>query len=532
MAETVAAVEKQAIRWPLTRWDVAGAFGDIGILFPIAIALISLNHLNPTTVFLTAGLAYVLAGAYFRIPISVQPFKAVAAIALALQLPPSAIGSAGLLMGILLAFIGLTNLVTPLAKLFTLPVVRGIQLGLGLILVREGIRLALGAKSAPLMVTGVAVSSWEIAVVGAALLVLLRRSDRFPPALVLLAAGVLLGLLARRPLLDSLWGGGPVPISLLHPRADELKQVLVALVLPQFALTFGNSIVATENTARFLFGEQARRVTARALSLSIGFMNLVGGMLMSAPTCHGSGGITAHYKFGARTQKSSYVIGATCLLLACFGRGALGMLDLIPTAILGVFLVYVGVQHGALIRDIVPRKQALLIALCVGLVSFAKTNLTYGFLAGFLLAGFVPGLEASGIRFRSDTRQRGRAKKVDRTPSLALTCQVMQSYRIALVPGDGIGREVVPAAVEVLQAAAHDYAVSFQEFDWGCDYYLRTGRMIAEDGLEQLKPFDAILLGAIGLGAIDSTRPESRRSRTTSPCGTSCSASASALTST
>jgi tartrate dehydrogenase/decarboxylase / D-malate dehydrogenase len=78
----------------------------------------------------------------------------------------------------------------------------------------------------------------------------------------------------------------------------------------------------------------------------------------------------------------------------------------------------------------------------------------------------------------------------------------MTSYRIALIPGDGIGREVVPAAVEVLKAAARGFILSFQPFDWGCDYYLRTGRMMADDGLDQLRPFDAILLGAIGLGAI------------------------------
>ncbi len=384
MTETVAAIEKRAVPWPLTRWDVAGAFGDIGILFPIAIALISLNHMNPTAVFLTAGLAYILAGAYFRIPMAVQPFKAVAAIALALQLSPSGIASAGLLMGILLAFIGLTNLVTPLARLFTLPIVRGLQLGLGLILVREGIRLALGAKSGPLVAAGVTIPAWQIALGGAALLVGFQRSRRFPSALVLLIAGALVGSLARWQSLSS-FGWGPVPLDVLHPHASELKGVLVALVVPQFALTFGNSIVATQNTAQVLFGERARRVTARALSLSIGLMNVVSGMLTSAPTCHGSGGITAHYKFGARTQKSSYVIGAVCILLALFGRAAVGLLNLIPTAILGVFLVYVGIQHGALIRDIVTRKRALLIAVCVGLVSVAKTNLTYGFVAGFLL---------------------------------------------------------------------------------------------------------------------------------------------------
>ena len=374
--------------WPLDRWDVAGAFGDIGILFPIAIALVSLNHMNPTAVFFTAGLAYILAGAYFGIPISVQPFKAVAAIALAFHLAPSSIASAGLLMGILFAFIGLTNLVDPLANLFTLPIVRGIQLGLGLILIREGVRLAISPKAGALVIAGVPLSPWQVALGGAAVLLIFKRSRRFPSALVLLAAGVLLGVLAQRGEWNSL-GWGPVSFEVLHPRVEELKKALMALVVPQFALTFGNSIVATENTAATLYGPQARRVTARALSFSIGLMNLVSGTLVSAPSCHGSGGITAHYKFGARTSRSSYVIGGVCLLLALFGRAALGLLRFIPVAVLGVFLVYVGVQHAALIRDILKRSAPLIVATSVGLVSLVTTNLTWGFLAGFLLEGAV-----------------------------------------------------------------------------------------------------------------------------------------------
>jgi len=74
----------------------------------------------------------------------------------------------------------------------------------------------------------------------------------------------------------------------------------------------------------------------------------------------------------------------------------------------------------------------------------------------------------------------------------------MKAYHIALLPGDGIGKEVIPAGVQVLEAAARGFALSFQEFDWGCELYLRTGRMMPEDGLEQLRPFDAIFLGAIG----------------------------------
>ena len=382
--DTTVPTKPSGIGWPLTRWDVAGAFGDIGILFPIAIALISLNHMNPTAVFLTAGLAYLLSGAYFKIPMAVQPFKAVAAIALALQLPPSSIASAGLLMGILLAIIGFTNLVTPLARLFTLPIIRGIQLGLGLILLREGLRLV--SVSAAVQMGGVNISAWPVALMGGAILLTLQGSRRFPAALVLLMAGLVFGVLANWHALPSL-GWGPVPLEFLHPRAEEMKSVLLALVVPQFALTFGNSIVATENTAHLLYGPQASRVTVRALSISIGLMNLASGMLLSAPTCHGSGGITAHYKFGARTQKSNYVVGMVCLLLALFGESAVGFLHLIPTAVLGAFLVYVGVQHAALIRDIVAKRAFFFIAVCIGIISLLKTNLTYGFALGFLLEG-------------------------------------------------------------------------------------------------------------------------------------------------
>jgi len=74
----------------------------------------------------------------------------------------------------------------------------------------------------------------------------------------------------------------------------------------------------------------------------------------------------------------------------------------------------------------------------------------------------------------------------------------MKNYRIALLPGDGVGKEVVPAAVQVLQATERDFTLDFQPFDWGCEYYLRHGRMMPADGLETLRPFDAVLLGAIG----------------------------------
>ena len=76
----------------------------------------------------------------------------------------------------------------------------------------------------------------------------------------------------------------------------------------------------------------------------------------------------------------------------------------------------------------------------------------------------------------------------------------MKTYSIALIPGDGIGRDVTDAAWSVLQAAAGrcGFSLNGTEFPWSCEFYKKTGRMMPEDGIETLRAFDAILLGAVG----------------------------------
>jgi tartrate dehydrogenase/decarboxylase/D-malate dehydrogenase len=73
-------------------------------------------------------------------------------------------------------------------------------------------------------------------------------------------------------------------------------------------------------------------------------------------------------------------------------------------------------------------------------------------------------------------------------------------YRVAVIAGDGIGREVVPEGIIAMEAAARRYgfALEWREFDWSCETYAKTGRMMPEDGLDQLRSFDAVFLGAVG----------------------------------
>ena len=76
----------------------------------------------------------------------------------------------------------------------------------------------------------------------------------------------------------------------------------------------------------------------------------------------------------------------------------------------------------------------------------------------------------------------------------------MASFRIAVIAGDGIGKEVVPEGQRIVEAAARreGHSITFEAFEWGCDYYERTGSMMPKDGLAQIAGHDAIYLGAIG----------------------------------
>jgi tartrate dehydrogenase/decarboxylase/D-malate dehydrogenase len=80
----------------------------------------------------------------------------------------------------------------------------------------------------------------------------------------------------------------------------------------------------------------------------------------------------------------------------------------------------------------------------------------------------------------------------------------MSKYRIAVIPGDGIGNEVVPEGVGVLEAAGRRFGIEFQfdEFPWSCEYYARTGSMMPEDGIDQIRGHDAIFLGAVGFPGV------------------------------
>lgn len=348
-------------------WDISGAFGDIGVFFPIAIALIARNGFNPTALLFMAGLFYILSSRYFRITMPVQPLKAMSAIAIAAGLDSVVINAAGIIMGMILIIIALSGLSIRLGRFFPLSVIRGIQLGLGLILIKSSLSLLSGELSIAL-------------ISGLVLFFCLFFLRSIPPLLPLLFLGVLLSMKDI-----SLLTSGPVPLTLVMPSIDDFYRGFILLVLPQIALSFGNAIVATEATGKILYGERAERLNLKSIPMSMGIANIISGLSGGAPMCHGSGGLTAHCKFGARTERSGYIIGAFFIILAVFfGRSGLTLISAFPAGILGILLLYVGIQHGLFIRDIWSERNSFIIALIVALTGFIFNNLTIGFLAGII----------------------------------------------------------------------------------------------------------------------------------------------------
>ena len=362
------------------RAELAGAVADLGVLVPIAVALIVKNGLSATAVLVPAGLLYVMAGLFYRIPVPVQPLKAFGAIAIAYGLGSSEIAAGALLMGAAFVVLGASGFLDWVAKIFPRPIIRGVQLSVGLLFCQLAWKLTTAPP--PAFTDHLQSTAWLAggsAVVAVAAL-LLRRHNVSLLLIVLAIIGMAWSF--HGPLT---WG----PSSLQFPTLSlhSFTTAAVVLVLPQLPLTFANSCLATEDAARTYFGAASGRVTAGRLALSLGIANLLAGSIGGMPICHGAGGLTAHRSFGARTGGAPIFIGALLLTLAiAIGASLAAALAGFPLPILAGLLIVAGLLHIALLKDLRhPAHWAL--ALAVGVTGFLS-NLAIA-LTGALLVWWI-----------------------------------------------------------------------------------------------------------------------------------------------
>ena len=128
------------------RMEFAGSLGDLGVLLPLAIGMILINGLDPLGLFLAVGLFYIFSGLYFGVTAPVEPMKVIGAYAIATGISGTQIQASGLLIGLLLVIIGGTGAITLIGRLIPKPVIRGVQLSTGILLVSQGVKLMLGKR--------------------------------------------------------------------------------------------------------------------------------------------------------------------------------------------------------------------------------------------------------------------------------------------------------------------------------------------------------------------------------------------------
>ena len=358
--------------------------------------LILVSGLSAFTVFLLTGVTYLAAGIYFRLPVPVQPLKAMAAIAIAGGAGAEELAAGGIIMGVLLLFLGMTGLASQLTRLFSPWTVKGVQLAVGLMLIKASIPFINGGGSAVWKAAAVSGPTGSVALLlaGASLILLLffNQNRKVPASLAVLALGFTLSFILAGPaIIGSLKVSGPVLPSILIPGRESFIAALFLLVIPQVPVTFGNSVVATTDVAHSYFKKRAKRVTPKALCASLGIANTAIGLLCGTPVCHGSGGVTAHYRLGARSGGAAVLMGVLLVSLALlFGDSAVYLILMLPLPLLGAFMIYVGIEYARLVLELFEHKLSLLVAVAMGVLSLLWGNIAVGMVIGVgasLIAG-------------------------------------------------------------------------------------------------------------------------------------------------
>lgn len=349
--------------------ELSGSMGDLGTLLPHLLAVITVAGLSSTSVFMGFGLFYLFSGWFYGIPMAVQPMKAATAAILVQDLTVGEIAAAGIVIGAVLLIIGLSGLINWIARLTPDSVTGGIQVGLGISLAILGIKMVAGEP-------------WLGILTLLMMLVLLFRYQNIA-ALAVLFLGTAVSLLYYGDGLPSLSLGLHLP-EVVIPALSDFKRGTLMVVLPQLPLTLTNAVLVTSLISRDLYPAKHEKLSEKNLCLTMGGANLLIAPLGGYMMCHGSGGVVAHHRYGARTPKAIYMIGIILLLFGLLlGDDALIVLRLIPEAVLGCLLFYSGIDLAMSTRNFAVKNDRFML-LIVAVLTIA-VNPAVAFISGIVI---------------------------------------------------------------------------------------------------------------------------------------------------
>jgi MFS superfamily sulfate permease-like transporter len=348
--------------------ELAGSLGDFGTIIPLILAVALVSDVDPRYILLFFGVWFILTGLYYRLPIPLEPMKAIAVVVIAAGatggISAGEIAVAGLVLGVIFLVLGYGRFFEVIEHYVPQSVVRGIQLGLALLLIRS---------SAGFIIEDPLFFGIGIAIIaGFFVFVRLRGVPDLSSICVIcvgLAGGILLYGLPPLSLI-------PAP-QLVLPLKSDIVPAVSDLVLPQVVLTIANAILATSLLTKDLFG---RDVPPKKFSTTIGLMNLTSVPFGGFPMCHGAGGLAGQYRYGARTGGANIYAGLIFIVLALFFTSP-QVLSLIAVGVLGALLVFVAIEmgrHGL-------KSDSLVVTVIIGILALVF-SMTIAFIVGMIIA--------------------------------------------------------------------------------------------------------------------------------------------------
>jgi len=360
--------------------EFGGSLGDWGTLIPFIIGYVSIVGLNPAGIFFCLGITNIILGIKFNLPLPVQPQKTIGTIAISQVWSPNLVISTGFSTGIIWTILGFTKFLEKIVNRVPVVAVRGIQLGLGLIL---------GWTAAQLIGTDL-----FLGIIAIIIIVVLVKSKKIPSSIILVFLGLILLFLNKTVNLSNIQFNLP-KFNFYIPQWDNMVIGMFVAGIGQLLLTLTNVMIATVSLVKDLFPEKKDAISASKLANNMGIMNIFSPFLGGIPLCHGSGGLAAQYAFGARTGGSMILEGILELFLGLFFSDTLFLIfNTFPKAILGAMLLYTAILLGKISLKDYNLKTIPIIIISGFLCLFC--NITIGFIVGLGLY-----LALSLLRIRS-----------------------------------------------------------------------------------------------------------------------------------
>ncbi len=344
--------------------EISGSLGDFGTIIPLILAVALVSDVNIRYVLLFFGIWFILTGLWYRLPIPLEPMKAVAVIVIAGSIGSAEIAAAGLILGVIFLVLGYGRFFGIIETWVPQSVVRGIQLGLALLLFKSSWDFV--ARDPVFFLIG-------IAIIGTFYLLAKFRSIPDLSAIAVIAVGLIAGIaISGIPPLSFI----PAP-QLVIPAPTDFSNGFATLVLPQVVLTITNAILATSLLTKDLFSMD---VPPKRFSTTIGLMNLTSVPFGGFPMCHGAGGLAGQYRYGARTGGSNICAGIIFIVLALFFTSP-QVLSIITVGVLGALLVFVGIEMG---RHSI-KTDSVVVTAAIAILALVL-SMTIAFIIGMVLA--------------------------------------------------------------------------------------------------------------------------------------------------